>query len=171
MAHQAQHQFFEFVKDKYPDSFNKVIAIDCGSLDVNGSLKDLFTDSVYLGIDIVPGKNVDMVTKTHELSGTREYDTVVSAEMLEHDEYWAKSLKKMYDICKNGGLIAISAAGEGRAEHGTTRTGNIWGTSSDYYQNITEDMIRSVYKEDMFKEMGIGSNDRAKDIYFYGIKL
>lgn len=169
MAHSEQNQFFQTVKLKYSDKFKDVKVIDCGSLDVNGSLADLFDDSEYLGIDIVAGKNVDLVCKTHELPDA-QYDTVVSAEMLEHDEYWEKSLKKMYDICKSGGLIAISAAGEGRAEHGTTRTGAIWGTSNDYYRNITEDMIKSIYKEDMFKEMEVIINSSSKDIYFYGIK-
>lgn len=169
MAHPAQKQFFTTVRDKFPNNFIDCKVIDCGSLDVNGSLKDLFIDCDYLGIDIVEGSNVDKVCKTHEVKG--KFDTVISGEMLEHDEFWQKSLKNMYNVCKDGGLIAISAAGEGRKEHGTSKSdGKTWGTSSDYYKNITEDMVREVYKEDMFTEMFFDYNPSAKDFYFYGVK-
>lgn len=173
MAHTAQKDFFKNVKEIFPDKFNNASVIDCGSLDVNGSLKDLFTNCDYIGVDIVPGKNVDVVLAIKDLPD-KQYDTVVSGEMLEHDEYWAESLLKMYAIAKNGGLIAISAAGEGRPEHGTARTtgkDKIWGTSPDYYQNITEEMIEQVYKKDMFVDYRIKYNADAKDIYFYGIKI
>lgn len=171
MAHQAQRDFFLSVKDKHPEHFHNVSVIDCGSLDVNGSLKDLFIDSQYTGVDIVGGKNVDIVSAIKDLPDT-QYDTVISGEMLEHDESWAASLKKMYDMCKPGGLIAISAAGRGRREHGTRRTtgSSIWGTSPDYYMNIEEEHVRSVYKPEMFKELHISYNEQAHDIYCYGIK-
>lgn len=172
MAHPAQKQFFESVKTKHPKYFDNVNVIDCGSLDVNGTLKDLFTNSDYTGVDIVAGKNVDIVSHIKDLPD-KKYDVVISGEMLEHDETWADSLKKMFDMCKKGGLIAISAAGKGRPEHGTTRsTGKnaIWGTSADYYMNIEEEHIRSVFKEDMFTESEVTYNERAKDIYFYGVK-
>ena len=39
--------------------------LDIGSLGVNGSLKDLFTD--YIGLDMREGDNVDIVANGHEL--------------------------------------------------------------------------------------------------------
>lgn len=171
MAHQAQKDFFIEVKTKYPDFFNNVKVIDCGSLDVNGSLRDMFTNSDYLGVDIVSGKNVDLVSAIKNLPyENATFDAVISGEMLEHDESWKESLEKMYKLCKKGGLIAISAAGKDRPEHGTRRTGAIWGTAPDYYMNIEEHHIRSVYTPDMFTESEVRYNPVAKDIYFFGIK-
>jgi len=171
MAHKEQKEFFDSVKEKYPQYFKEVKVIDLGSLDVNGSLKELFSDSEYIGIDIVSGKNVDIVCKADEAPFPDAiFDTVISAEMLEHDEFWKESLLKMYNLAKPNALIAISCAGEGRPEHGTTRTGAEWGTSSDYYMNITPDNIRSIYGELEWKEVYYKNNNESHDTYFYGIK-
>lgn len=172
MSHPAQKEFFRKVKKLHPDSFHKVKVIDCGSLDVNGSIKDIFTESEYIGVDIVGGKNVDVVSHIKDLAfEDGSFDTVVSGEMLEHDGTWKESLQKMYDLCKPGGLIAITCAGEGRREHGTRRTnGKVWGTDPDYYMNLTEEHFREVYKDDMFTEAHHEYNPVAYDQYFYGIK-
>lgn len=42
MAHKEQKEFFDSVREKYPQYFKEVKVIDLGSLDVNGSLKELF---------------------------------------------------------------------------------------------------------------------------------
>lgn len=170
MAHTAQRIFFQSVKEQLPQYFTGVKVLDCGSLDVNGKLKDFFTDSDYIGVDITSGPNVDIVSKIHKLElPSQSFDTVVSGEMLEHDEHWKESLQKMYTLCKEGGLIAISCAGEGRAEHGTTRSGDtLYGTSADYYMNLLPSHFREIYKEDMFEDSEVfGMNE---DTYFYGIK-
>lgn len=170
MAHKEQRNFFETVKSKYPDFFNKSNVIDFGSLDVNGSLKDLFVDSYYTGVDIVPGNNVDVVLKAHEYKSDMLHDVVISGEMLEHDEYWELSLKNMYDICRQEGLIAISCAGKDRPEHGTRRSdGNEWGTG-DYYKNLEPKDISTVYTQEMFTDYYFGTNEESKDTYFFGIK-
>lgn len=171
MSHPEQRDFFVSVKKQYPASFKNVKVIDCGSLDVNGSLKDLFEDSDYTGVDIVQGgRNVDIVSKTHELPFHEEFDTVLSGEMLEHDEYWELSLKKMFDMVKPGGILALSAATDGRPEHGTTRTGAHWGTSHDYYMNINAGHIRSVLKPEWFAHYEISVHKGHSDIFFLGVK-
>jgi SAM-dependent methyltransferase len=174
MSHPAQKEFFRKVKQLYPKNFHLATVIDCGSLDVNGSLKDLFTQSEYTGVDIVAGNNVDVVSHIKDLDyADNIFDTVISGEMLEHDETWRESLQKMYDLCKPKGLVALSCAGEGRKEHGTSRTTGkrgIWGTSPDYYMNLSEQNFREVYKDDMFDVVYYEYNPVAKDQYFYGIK-
>jgi SAM-dependent methyltransferase len=172
MAHAAQQAFFLRVKEKLPGAFKDKRVLDCGSLDMNGSLRHLFSGGEYVGVDIHEGKNVDLVRKTHELPFDNELDTVVSAEMLEHDEYWAQSLRKMYDFLKPGGLLVISAAGLNRPEHGTTRANNsTCGTSPDYYRNILEEDFHNVFEMDCeFSEWRLEDNHVDHDIYFYGIK-
>ena len=178
MAHPAQRKFFEMIKDNFPEHFKNVSVIDFGSLDVNGTLKDLFENSKYIGVDIHPGKNVDIVSQAHGLNrathGIALVDTVVSGEMLEHDEYWYLSLMNMYTLLRPGGLIAISAAGPTRPEHGTRNSGNneqnLWGTSPDYYKNITKEMIKDFASKVNFKEWSSMYSPNQDDIYFYGIK-
>lgn len=171
MAHPEQQEFFRNIRARFPDEFKGVKVIDCGSLDVNGSLRSLFDSVEYIGVDIAAGRGVDIVSKIHELSFKEVFDVVVSGEMLEHDEYWRDSLRKMYDMCKSGGLIIISAAGEGRPEHGTTRTGAHWGTSHDYYKNILESDIEEVFKKEEFSLYEISHERQHCDIFFVGRKI
>lgn len=169
MAHTAQRIFFDEVRQQMPKYFTKVKVIDFGSKDYNGSLKEFFTDSDYIGVDISEGKNVDYVSKCHEFTTNEKFDVVVSGEMLEHDEYWRLSLKKMYDLLLPNGLLVISCAGKDRPEHGTRRTdGHLYGTTQDYYMNLEPEHFREVLKEDMFEDSNcFGYN---QDTYFYGIK-
>ncbi len=168
MSHKAQKQFFESVKTAYPNMFENVRVCDCGSLDVNGSLKEMFTGCDYTGVDIVAGRNVDVVSKVHKLD-IGEFETVVSGEMLEHSQYYKEDLTKMTEILKSKGLLAISAAGKDRPEHGTTKTGGvIWGTRDDYYRNI--EVMDFNHILEYFETYEINYNPVAKDIYFWGIK-
>ena len=170
MAHEAQRLFFKNIKDDLPEYFDRVNVVDFGSKDYNGSLKSLFTNSEYIGVDISPGRNVNVVSAAHNYSvNIPTYDTVVSGEMLEHDEYWKKSLKKMYDILLPEGLLVISCAGKDRPEHGTKRTdGHLYGTTQDYYMNLEPKHIRQVLKESMFQDSECF--DYNQDTYFYNIK-
>lgn len=173
MAHSEQRDFFERVQSLFPQAFKNVRAIDCGSLDVNGSLEDLFSrKSKYIGVDIVPGPNVNLVCKVHELPiPSPLFDTVVSAEMLEHDEFWRDSLKRMYDVLRPGGLLVLSCAGPTRPEHGTRGTGNEWGTSPDYYRNLSQedivDALSAGYETFRYFEV---SGRGTEDTYFWGVK-
>ncbi len=170
MAHQAQRMFFDNIKNDMPQYFDKVRVVDFGSKDYNGSLRDMFTNSLYIGVDISVGKNVDVVSAAHKyVVTTPSYDTVISGEMLEHDEYWELSLKKMYEILLPNGLIVLSCAGPGRPEHGTRRTdGHLYGTTQDYYKNLSSKDIRKILKKGMFQDSECFEYNQ--DTYFYGIK-
>lgn len=169
MAHTAQQIFFQSVKDQLPEFFTGVRVIDFGSKDYNGSLKELFTNSTYTGVDISEGKNVDIICKAHEYKGEYNFDTVISGEMLEHDEHWRESLANMYRILRSGGLLVISCAGKGRQEHGTRRTdGHLYGTTQDYYMNLEKKHFEEIYTPSMFQDYEI--IEYNQDTYFYGIK-
>lgn len=171
MAHKAQRDFFSKVRQKYPDFFISKKVLECGSLNINGSFRDMFKLCDYTGIDIVAGQDVDIISKIHEIEfKDNTFDIVVTGEMLEHDEYWKLSLQKMYDVLKPKGLLVITCGGKDRPEHGTRKTGGFWGTSIDYYKNITPNDIQEIYKEEMFITTNYEENETAKDTYFYGIK-
>ena len=199
MAHREQRQFFERVKHMHPWSFKDVHVLDCGSLDVNGSLRDLFEGGSYTGIDIVPGRNVDIVSPVHEFGlmlskpADELFDTIVSGEMLEHDPHWRESLKRMYELLKPHGLLAISCAGPGRPEHGTRRSGTgVWTNPAtpDYYLNISERDIAEAFGLEWFSKENAavtsvmpvrepvpfkwwelrGRHTWPQDTYFWGMK-
>jgi len=180
VAHIEQQDFCNSVKDKYPSYFKNVFVLDIGSLDINGNNKVIFDDAHYLGLDVALGRNVDIVSKGHELSLPDEtFDTIISTECFEHDQYYSKTIKNIYRMLKPGGLFVFTCATTGRPEHGTRRTTpedapllqgfNEW---SDYYKNLTEEDIREVFVdiEEKFESFEFSIHERTCDLYFWGIK-
>ena len=191
MSHKQQVNFCKQVRKKFPSHFNRVNVIDCGSLDINGNNRYLFKWSNYIGIDIVDGVNVDVVGKISDkitpitfpnapwkmmmnpdkVYNPKKANTIISTEMLEHDEEWAYSLDCMYAKLLPGGLLLITAAGQGRREHGTHQHEP---TSSpgtlDYYRNITNEMFSSILPPRYFKEYYMNQDPANNDFQFYGIK-
>ena len=145
--------------------------MDCGSLDVNGNNRYLFTDCDYTGIDLGPGRNVDIVSPIHEFEGG-PYDTIISTECFEHDKHYKASIKNIIRMLRPGGLFLFTCATTGRPEHGTTRTNKRSSPfTNDYYKNLTEKDIReAIGCMCAFTHYQFKVNKIAKDIYFYGLK-
>jgi SAM-dependent methyltransferase len=167
MAHQQQTDFC------------KRLVLDIGSLDVNGNNQHLFDDCLYLGVDLLPGKNVDLATKGHELSLPDEsVDVVVSTECFEHDRFYQLTLKNIVRILKPGGLFMFTCATTGRPEHGTWQTTpedapftQQFGEWASYYRNIEESDIRSALDVDaIFGQYEFSANVESHDLYFWGVK-
>lgn len=189
MSHLAQRRFCKKVKSLFPGHFRKVNVIDVGSLDINGNNRGFFSRSEYIGVDIVKGRNVDVVGKAHEVLPTLQakngeylwhpydkkivqkgvFDTIISTEALEHDATWISTLEAIYDKVRKGGLIVITCAGDGREEHGTSNSKpeDSPGTN-DYYLNVSNKMFSAIYHPKFFKEYFLKQVDG--DLQFYGIK-
>ena len=85
---------------------------DVGSYDVNGSLRPVFSEYVYTGLDVVSGPNVDVVLPdSYAWLGVKQFDVVVSANTAEHVKRvwdWTRSLAS---ILRPGGLLWMHSAG------------------------------------------------------------
>jgi SAM-dependent methyltransferase len=178
MAHPAQVDYCNSIKSKFPKYFKNTKVVDFGSLDINGSNREFFEDCDYTGIDIGPGKNVDIVCVAHEYAAPdNTYDVVISTEMFEHDRFLYLSLPNMIRVLRPGGLFLFTCAGPGRGEHGTRRsephnsplTIGMMGDWPDYYENVDENKIRSILNiESLFS--GFSFNIHACDFRGFGIK-
>lgn len=178
MAHPQQRKFCENVKLRYPNFFKNVKVLDVGSLDINGSNRDLFEDSEYTGIDVGEGKNVDIVCLGHKFNAPcNYYDTIISTECFEHDMFYEKTITNIIRMLKPGGLFIMTCATTGRAEHGTQRTTPfnaplLTGEWSDYYKNLTEeDIIKIDGFKSTFPNGVFDTETEVFDLYFYGIKI
>jgi len=179
MAHQAQANFCIKVQHMFPEYFYNKKVLDCGSLELNASFKPLFTNCLYIGIDISEGANVDFVSLIHEFNMPNEsFDTILSCETFEHDMYYEKSLRNICRLLKSSGLFFFTCAAPGREEHGTL---NCLSHSSpftskipewcNYYKNLTEEDIRKTIDIDnIFQKYEFSGNDDPHDLYFWGIK-
>jgi SAM-dependent methyltransferase len=90
--------------------------LDVGSLDVNGTLKDVVPEGrMYLGMDVVSGKNVDIATKDpHSFPFISEaFNIIVSTSCFEHDEFFWLTFSEMARVVKTRGFIYISVPVQG----------------------------------------------------------
>lgn len=167
--HKQVKEYCEGVKRRFPDLFVGKDVLDCGSLDINGNNRYLFTGGSYTGIDIVNGRNVDIISRVHEFDRGKQYDVIISTEMLEHDKYYDASLAHMRDLLKSGGLLIITAAGNGRALHGTADHHPADSPlTHDHYKNIEpSDIVENLrlYEFSLYEISGT-----TEDIRFFGIK-
>jgi len=172
MSHKEQRVYCLNLKDKYPEYFNCTTVLDVGSRDVNGNNRHLFYRPRYTGIDIVAGKNVDIIGHIHSFHPYREYDVIICTEMLEHDRYFYASLDRMIDLLVSNGLLIITAAGIGREPHGITGSNPKDSPATlDYYMNVTQENLKmSLHQMKDFSMWQLEQDEQLKDIYFYGIK-
>lgn len=173
MSHKAQRDFCNKIKSLYPHQFTGKNILDVGSMDINGNNKMFFDDiKSYIGLDIGPGNNVDVVCPIHVYEPNKMFDVVMSTECFEHDVHWKESIRKMYDLINDGGMLLLTIAGKFRPEHGTTRTSpNDSPYTTEYYRNITAEDFLSLFKlEDEFITWELSYDRISCDIRFFGIK-
>jgi len=86
--------------------------LDVGSYDINGTHKPIFANNPlwnYVGLDVTPGPNVDLVATSDYNFGIADesYDVVISANTVEHVKDIFSWIKEVARVAKKGGLICI----------------------------------------------------------------
>lgn len=172
--HKSQIEWCQTLKRTYPSQFIKKRVLDVGSLNVNGTNRILFKKCEYIGVDVIEGKGVDVVSIAHEYEPDKPFDVVLSTNALEHDIHYKKTLKKMVDVLKPGGFIFISAPYKWHV-HGTKKirphssgTSKMGGEWANYYKNLNINDIIDNIDISLFKEFYIGISGR--DLRFWGFK-
>jgi predicted SAM-dependent methyltransferase len=101
--------------NKYIKDINKVLkVIDFGSYDVNGTLRPLFNNHEYIGIDMSEGPNVDIVCENNSVPlPDNSCDVIVSSSNFEHDELFWLTFLEMCRLVRNDGYIYINAPSAG----------------------------------------------------------
>jgi SAM-dependent methyltransferase len=167
--------FLKKVKAEHPGHFWRVRVLDCGSLDINGSSRDLWNiESGYTGIDLAPGPNVNVVMPIEKADWLDEHFHVcISTECFEHNPKWREGLQNMVRMLRPGGLLIVTCATAGRSEHGTqsaTPEDSPFTADSGYYCNLTEGDLRQALDLDMFDHYAFETNAEAHDLYFHAVK-
>lgn len=122
-----------------------VNVLEFGSLDINGSVRGLFSELIvqggsYLGVDVQQGPGVDIVADASVYETDVKYDIVVCAEVFEHTALWPKIIRNAKSILVPGGMFIATMAGEGRHPHSAIDENPIrdW----EYYKNVTSQMLK-----------------------------
>jgi SAM-dependent methyltransferase len=177
MAHADQFEFITLIKQHFPGFFQGTKVLEIGSLDINGSVRSFFETTNYTGVDVAAGPGVDEVCQG-QLVGypSGVFDVGISCECLEHNPFWVETVSNIFRMTKPGGLVIISCATTGRAEHGTTRTS---GTDSplsigigwEYYRNVSMADFKSSFNLDYWcQDYLLLPNWHNCDLYFVGLK-
>lgn len=91
--------------------------LELGSLDVNGSVRPLFTGE-YVGIDHQHGPGVDEVMDANTLGfPDASFDVVVSTSMLEHDPAFWRTLPEVARVLRPGGHFILTTVTTGFPVH------------------------------------------------------
>ena len=177
MAHKNQREFIDILVRTMPGFFRNSRVLEIGSLDINGSVRDFFTQCEYIGVDLGEGKGVDVVCEGQNYAAPdNSFDQVISCEVMEHNPHWVKTFENMTRVCRPGGLVVMTCASTGRPEHGTTRTTAAdspltIGVGWDYYKNLTvQDFTGQLPLDAKFALHYVAVNWGSYDLCFFGIK-
>ncbi|MFN0316543.1 MAG: hypothetical protein ACKVQA_16090 [Burkholderiales bacterium] len=177
MSHPAQRDFIQIIAKHLPEFFIACNALEVGSLNINGSVRDFFRSCDYVGIDVAPGRDVDLVCEGQNFGGPdNHFKHVLSCEAMEHNPHWRETFLNMIRVCAPGGLVTMTCATTGRLEHGTTRTTPrdsplTLSLGWDYYANRTKnDFLELPRFRSKFSAYKFWINWRSFDLYFCGLK-
>ena len=110
-----------FIKNHIPNISDKLMVLDVGSMNLNGSYKPLFRSDKfdYFGLDMETGENVDIVISNPynwKQLNTDSFDIVISGQAFEHIEFFWLIMSEMVRVLKKDGLLCIVAP-NGFPEH------------------------------------------------------
>jgi Methyltransferase domain len=173
MAHYQQRIFVEFTKSRWPEYFQNRKVIEIGSLDINGTVSDLFQNCAYLGVDVGLGKGVNLVSEGQNLNfADNSFDVAISVECFEHNPHWLETFTNMHRMAES--LVIFTCASTGRPEHGTTRTDAYSSPLTEewnYYKNLDQsDFSSNLPLAEMFSSHEFIYNAVTCDLYFWGFK-
>lgn len=138
--------------------------LEVGSLNVNGSVREIYGGaSKYVGIDMQPGKDVDMVLNGHDILSVFEansFDMVVCCETLEHDDQFWVTVDRMRAVVKPGGWMIITNPGTDVIRH--NYPGDFYRFFSDAYKYFFRDWEQVLIEEKPH-------NDAPKTTQIFGL--
>lgn len=145
--------------------WNEARVIECGSLNVNGSVRDLFAGSLYTGVDIVAGRDVEVLCNfaNYRLPdlATRA-DLVICCEVLEHTPEHVEIIATARDCLKPGGLFLVTCATEGRAPHGAQTNLPL---EAEFYENVGANELANAIADGGFSILKLEVHADRGDLY------
>lgn len=116
--------------------------IEFGSLDINGSVRELIDCENYTGIDLVEGPGVDIVMDAVDFDAEERADLLVCCEVLEHAPDAEGLIWSAWSNLKPGGTFLVTCATDYREPHSAIDGGNL--RPGEHYENIRAGWLVSV---------------------------
>ncbi len=134
--HKESH---DFVKECLGLIGSRERVVEIGSRDINGSIKKLFNGSEYIGVDLVDGKNVDVVADAAEWQPEMLQDLVVCASVLEHTPRGFALVESAARMLLPGGFFVVTTVADPWPEHSAVDGGTL--RAGEHYNNLTKGIL------------------------------
>jgi SAM-dependent methyltransferase len=121
----------------------RLSVIEVGARNVNGTVRPLFPNADYWGIDAQPGINVDEVVDGATWQPGEPVDLVVCTEVFEHTPEWRAILANIGRMLRPGGRAVVTMAGPGRPVHGVNADDPL---CRGWYQNVTTEELDEAFR-------------------------
>lgn len=131
---------YAFVKQFSTDA--KLNVIEIGSRNINGTVRGLFPNTRWIGLDLHDGPAVDVVCDMLDYTPVNQADIVICCEVLEHAIRWPDMVKRAAEWVKPGGAMIITCAGPGRAPHSHIDGCQL--RPQEYYGNVTTQDLKTI---------------------------
>jgi SAM-dependent methyltransferase len=185
--HREVLTFVQETANSCNDFFSNSRVLEIGSRSVKNqpSIRSIFKNCDYTGVDISNGPNVDIVSEGHKFKSNQLFDVAISCECFEHDPFWVLTVQNMINHLKWNGMLIFTCASTNRPEHGTKKTspessikgihpeGFDLSNFENYYQNLTEHDFKSKIPAFTDGTLVGGywvSNEGCHDLYYRGWK-
>lgn len=116
-----------------------ISVVEFGSRNVNYTVRPLFPNADWWGIDAQPGPAVDEVADAATWRPCWTVDLVVCCEVFEHTPDWAAIVANSFEVVRSGGRVVFTCAGPGRPEHGVNVDDPL---NPGHYSNVDPDELR-----------------------------
>ncbi|PWV36999.1 MAG: methyltransferase type 11 [Desulfurococcaceae archaeon] len=154
-----------FIEYAEAEEFAGKRVLEVGSKYVNGSVRPFIERFLkpreYIGVDIEPGRFVDIVLPAEKLLdhfGPNSFDVVVSTEVLEHVRDWRLVINNMKGVLKPGGHIYITTRSRGFPYHASPY---------DFWRYEPSDM-RAIFSD--FKIKCLKRDPEAPGVFLKAVK-
>ena len=128
MHAQAYDWVADFARGRYFDT-----VVEFGSRNINGSVRELFDCNSYVGIDLYPGPDVDLVGDAITYRG-KKAECIVCCEVLEHCPDVKGLIASVAANLLPGGWFVMTCASTGREPHSTHDGGIV--RPGEHYENV-----------------------------------
>lgn len=158
--HTEVYAYVRHVIDYYSLMTYRAHVLELGSWNINGSVRNLFPRSNYVGLDRQEGKDVDVVADVATYDGKGQFSICVSVSSAEHCKDPLEFFKCAERALKPGGIFIFTAAGAGTAAHNCDGSPL---TNQDYTRITLED-VRNYIAQTQFILLELHEIGKPNDV-------
>lgn len=142
--------------------------LEFGSRNVNGSLRDLVGADRWVGVDIAPGPDVDIVGDAATVNVPGTFELVLCAEVFEHadDAMCVGMCGNAARHLDSGGHFIATMAGPRRAPHSAVDGGAL--RDGEFYRNVDHALLDGWLRGAGFKHWTV--DELGEDIRCVAVK-